>query len=342
MNKLQLMRQQLERDEKRRRRKELLMFLGVIACCVGIVLPVWLAVKYFDLNKYHGLYLNEGLVFSLIGLAIVAYLVYFVIKGIKTGELRTTTNGGSSYITKRKNKPKMFWFFVGVNLIFVFAILFGIFYWVFIGAGILKANHELFNAVRQLDIEAVEQAIADGANINAKSSGLASLHLATIQGQHRISELLIASGADVNAKSDESGTPLHYAANHGNKEIAELLIAAGVDVNAKSFDGRTPLHLATSNNHIDIAKLLIAKGSDVNAQDEGGRTILHDATGYGHKEVVKLLIAKEADLNAKVLSGKYKDQTPLDIAIELQHPEIAELLRKHGGKTAEELKAEGK
>ena len=102
------------------------------------------------------------------------------------------------------------------------------------------------------------------------------------------------------------------------------------------------MHLATFNNHKDIAKLLIAKGSDVNAQDEGGMTILHDAAGYGHKEVVKLLIAKEADLNAKVLSGKYKDQTPLDIAIELQHPETADLLRKHGGKTGEELKAAGK
>ena len=339
MNKLQLMRQQLERDEKRRHRKELLMFLGVIACCVGIVLAVWLAVNYFDLNKYTELYLNEGLLFSLIGLAIVAYLVNFLIKGIRTGELCSSESPG---VTKRENEPKMFWFFVYINLIFVLGILFGIFYWVFIGAGILKANHELFNAVRQLDIEAVEQAIADGANINAKSSGLASLHLATIQGQHRISELLIASGADVNAKSDESGTPLHYAANHGNKEIAELLIAAGVDVNAKYQDGRTPLHLATSNNHKDIAKLLIAKGSDVNAQDEGGRTILHDATGYGHKEVVKLLIAKEADLNAKVLSGKYKDQTPLDIAIELQHPETADLLRKHGGKTGEELKTDGK
>jgi len=48
-----------------------------------------------------------------------------------------------------------------------------------------------------------------------------------------------------------------------------------------------------------------------------------------------LLIAKGADVNAKDL----RDATPLDYAI---LSEIAELLRKHGGKTAEELKAEGK
>ena len=34
--------------------------------------------------------------------------------------------------------------------------------------------------------------------------------------------------------------------------------------------------------------------------------------------------------------------TPLDWAIEKEHTETAALLRKHGAKTAEELKAEGK
>jgi hypothetical protein len=32
----------------------------------------------------------------------------------------------------------------------------------------------------------------------------------------------------------------------------------------------------------------------------------------------------------------------LDIAIENNHGEIADLIRKHGGKTSEELEAEGK
>ena len=34
--------------------------------------------------------------------------------------------------------------------------------------------------------------------------------------------------------------------------------------------------------------------------------------------------------------------TPLDMAIKRNHTEIADLLRKHGGKTGEELEAEGK
>ena len=134
MNKLKEMRQQLERDEKRRDRKEmwkmlLKLFLWLIAIFGGMVLAVWIADQFSNRHS------SEGVVFSFIGLCTVAYLVDCMIKGIKTGELRATTDGGSAVITKRKNEPKKFWFFVYINLISVLGILLGIFYWIFIGAG---------------------------------------------------------------------------------------------------------------------------------------------------------------------------------------------------------------
>jgi len=76
-------------------------------------------------------------------------------------------------------------------------------------------------------------------------------------------------------------------------------------------------------------------------QEEGVRldwTPLLWAACQGHKEVVELLIAKGADVNAKMMDGK----TPLDYAVHFIYTETADLLRKHGGKTGEELKAEGK
>ena len=158
-------------------------------------------------------------------------------------------------------------------------------------------------------------------------------------------------------KNDDGWTPLHKAAYEGYREIVELLIAKGADVNAKGgvTKGTIPLHKAASNGHKEVAEVLIAKGADVNAKSENGRTSLHNAALSGHKEVVELLISKGADLNAMHVTGG----TPLDSAeraiiylpefyersedkIKAEKKETADLLRKHGGKTGEELKAEGK
>ena len=98
--------------------------------------------------------------------------------------------------------------------------------------------------------------------------------------------------------------PLWSAADRGNIEAVKQHLAAGADVNAKSKYGGTPLSHAVMYDHREIAELLIANGADVNPQDDFGFT-------------------------------------PLDWAKD-KSEETADLLRKHGGKTGEELKAEGK
>ena len=94
------------------------------------------------------------------------------------------------------------------------------------------------------------------------------------------------------------------------------------------------IHEAAANGNIEAVKQHIAAGADVNAKDNWGWTPLHYAALKGHKEIAELLIAKGADMNAVGDLGR----TPLDLA----YAETADLLRKHGGKTGEELKAEGK
>ena len=72
------------------------------------------------------------------------------------------------------------------------------------------------------------------------------------------------------------------------------------------------------------------------------RLSTHYAAFIGDKEIVELLIAKGADVNSKSKAFN-QTQTPIDAANNgLNQPDIIELLRKHGGKTSEELKAEGK
>ena len=90
------------------------------------------------------------------------------------------------------------------------------------------------------------------------------------------------------------------------------------------------------NGNIEAVKQQLAAGADVNAKDGIGWTPLHSAAGRGRKEVNELLITNGADVNAKDAAGN----TPLDLSI--SKLETADLLRKHGGKTGEELKAEGK
>ena len=82
---------------------------------------------------------------------------------------------------------------------------------------------------------------------------------------------------------------------------------------------------------IEAIKRHLAAGTDVNAKASRGWTPLHSVAT---KEVAELLIAKGADVNAKRDDVK----TPLDLAIQVGNPKTAALLRKHGGKTGEELK----
>ena len=189
----------------------------------------------------------------------------------------------------------------------------------------------------------IELLINEGADVNAKIVAGTPLHESKTR---EVAELLIIKGADLNAESMYRGTPLHAASKEGRTEVVELLIAEGVNVNAKDKGGKTPLH--TSESKI-IAELLIEKGADVNAKSNRGYTPLHEASDHGKTEIIELLIAKGADVNAIIVSGRNKGKTPLDLTeltklqrtskIKAAKKQTADLLRKHGAKTGEELKA---
>jgi ankyrin repeat protein len=227
--------------------------------------------------------------------------------------------------------------------------------------------------------EIVELLIAEGADVDAKDDGnWTPLNMAAHNGYKEVVELLINNGADVNTKGYLGNTPLSGAIRFKEKETAALLrkhgaktreelhvlldvakkgdieavkqhLAAGADVNEKNEWGGTPLHIAAGRGHKEVVELLIANGAEVDAiierhheKNEWCGTPLHNAAGGGHKEIVELLIAKGAEVDAIIVSGRNQGKTPLDMAISSNHPETANLLRKHGGKTGEELKAEGK
>ena len=117
---------------------------------------------------------------------------------------------------------------------------------------------------------------------------------------------------------------LRYAAHKGQNEVVKILIASGTDVNSSTY-GLTPLMFAASNGHKEITKLLINKGADINT-----------TTRYTKRTF-------DQGVETLQFNGKQeKATTALDQALASQHTETADFLRKHGGKTSEELKAEGK
>ena len=95
------------------------------------------------------------------------------------------------------------------------------------------------------------------------------------------------------------------------------------------------IHDATRTGDIEVVKQHIAAGTDVNAKTALDKwTPLLLAAWYGHKEIADLFIANGADVNANGADGR----TPLDWAVKYKRTETTDLLRKHGGKTSEELK----
>jgi cytohesin len=55
-------------------------------------------------------------------------------------------------------------------------------------------------------------------------------------------------------------TPLHFAADHGHRQAAELLIAHGAEVEARDKNGETPLDRAAAMGHPELVALLRGRG----------------------------------------------------------------------------------
>ncbi len=83
-------------------------------------------------------------------------------------------------------------------------------------------------------------------------------------------------------------TPLHSAAAGGSAEIVHVLLAAGADANARQNLGFTALHAAAQNGDAAMARDLLDHGATDEPTDDG-RTALAIAEEQGHDEVAALL-----------------------------------------------------
>ena len=211
---------------------------------------------------------------------------------------------------------------------------------------ITKRPCPLIDAIKQGETETVRLLFAQGADPNARETqvvvriGLYSsmmevpealaktaLILAIAGGHKQMVELLLDSGADINARSGAGDTALTWALGRDQRlEVAKLLLDRGADTNAWGFE--PPLTIASTGNRIDQIKLLLDNGAEINATDDEGFTALMEPAESGYEEVVAALIAAGIDVNARNKEGL----TALQYARKMRQTPIVELLLNAGAR----------
>ncbi len=122
----------------------------------------------------------------------------------------------------------------------------------------------------------------------------------------RLRQWLLAHGfpkTDINAVIANATTPLMKASHSGDGDIVGLLIAAGANLNARNADGNNALWLACVGSQLDMIDLLVDAGIDIDNRNDNGATPLMYAASSGKADVVERLLAKGADVTPETLDG---------------------------------------
>lgn len=221
-------------------------------------------------------------------------------------------------------------------------------------------DDQLRIATVQNDSAAAAKAIAAGASVNAPGpSGTTPLMSAAMFGKPAIVRLLLAKGADPNARSpDYEGNALNVAFSRMNgmallgrdddptpakraqaMAVVKALLDAGANPNIAvkiATQSMTPLMQASQAGMADLVKLLLEGGADPNMTNAGRYTVLDYAVDrpppYMSSTDADRLAAVEALLKAgaKVNRSGADKVTPIERARRSGYPAIVAALSKAG------------
>jgi len=191
-------------------------------------------------------------------------------------------------------------------------------------------------------LEAVRKRLVLGRDIMYEFSDACS------QGYVYVAKMLIAEGADLNAKI-MGRTALFNAVQRGHIEVVRTLVDAGADIYTTDELHSDPafrttftaFHEAASLGYVEIVKIFLTQGIDVDIKTEkGGFSALYLSAQRGHLETVKLLLAKGANANTKtdigytalIASARRLSDTTFDNPALLgkENTEVVKLLLAHG------------
>jgi ankyrin repeat protein len=166
-----------------------------------------------------------------------------------------------------------------------------------------------------------------GMNVEARDMvGRTALYLASELGHDKIIQMLLESGADVNAQGGDYSNALHAASYKGHNKIAQMLLDRDADVNAQGGAYGNALQAALTGGYDKIAQMLLDSGADVNTQGGAYGNALQAASHRGHDKIMQMLLDKGADVNAQ--GGRYGNA--LQAASHGGHEKIAQMLLDRG------------
>lgn len=184
----------------------------------------------------------------------------------------------------------------------------------------------LLDAINAADLQNIRAAISSGVDLETRDGqGRTALLLATRANAVEAAKLLIAAGADVNAKDSINDTPFLYAGAEGRDEILTAILATGrANLADTNRYGGTALIPAAHHGHPSTVRILLGTDIDVDHVNGLGWTALLEAVILGdggpvHQEIVGLLV----DAGAKNTPDR-DGATPLDHARDRGFREMAE------------------
>ncbi|MDG2222556.1 MAG: ankyrin repeat domain-containing protein [Rubripirellula sp.] len=180
---------------------------------------------------------------------------------------------------------------------------------------VTNPQEALLIAARNGDLEAVKQAIADGAELDGTSPNSYTAFGYAVGGGHRdIMDYLHEKGAEIDKATRFNKTPLMLAVGAGQGEIATWLIQQGADIDTRLEHGGNLVHEAVFWRQPEMLELVIKHGADVNAVTKDQGSGLHWTAGRlnpvdskeNHKviECIKILVASGADKTLKDGNGE--------------------------------------
>ena len=195
------------------------------------------------------------------------------------------------------------------------------------------ADDRLLRAAAAGDVDGVREALADGADVAATDETDATALVLAAYGNHLdVARALVDAGADVNHKdrTQQSAYLISTSEVGNDPRLLDLMLASGARVQAKDrFNGTGLIRAAERGFPVIIGRLLDA-GIQVDHVNELGWTALHEAIILGrgtrpYERVVQQLIEARADVE---LPSQRDGVRPIEHAQRRGFTNIENLLRE--------------